>query len=196
MSSQKERTTGELIKEAEQKQCPAQKASCYVEAFLKELMCGRCFPCSFGAYESAIILRDIIAGRGTQADLHALTEIAGVLTVASRCKKGKDTGQFILDLFKTGTFLEHIEGRCSEHECSLLSEYRIVPERCIMCGECQVVCKVHAVIGEKKIPYLSGYVPFEIVSKRCTRCGECLRVCPNEAIIVVDKKDVIEVGVS
>jgi NADH-quinone oxidoreductase subunit F len=65
-----------------------------------------------------------------------------------------------------------------------------------MCGECQVVCKVHAVIGEKKIPYLSGYVPFEIVSKRCTRCGECLRVCPNEAIIVVDKKDVIEVGVS
>jgi NAD-dependent dihydropyrimidine dehydrogenase PreA subunit len=196
MSNQKERTTGDLIKEAEQKQCPVRKAGEYIDAFLKELMCGKCFPCALGTFESASILRDIIVGRGTQADLHALTEIAEILTVASRCKKGKDTGQFILDLLRTGAFSEHIGGRCSEHECSLLSEYRIVPERCVMCGECQVVCKVHAVVGEKKIPYLGGHVPFEIVSKRCIRCGECVRVCPNDAIIVVDKKDIIEVGVS
>lgn len=190
MSEQKERSTRDIIKETESMSCSVRKAAYYLDAFLRDIMCGKCFPCALGTFESASILRDIITGRGTQADLHALTEIADILTVASRCKKGKDTGQFILDLLKTGAFSEHIGGRCPDRECASYSEYRIVPEKCIMCGECQVVCTFHAVVGEKKVPYFSGYLPFEIASKRCTRCGECLKVCPNDAIIVVDKKDV------
>jgi len=62
MSDQKERSTRDLIQETESVSCPVRKAGEYIDAFLKELMCGKCFPCALGTFESASILRDIIAG--------------------------------------------------------------------------------------------------------------------------------------
>jgi ferredoxin len=64
-----------------------------------------------------------------------------------------------------------------------------------MCGECQAVCKFNAIVGEKKKPFLSGYLPFEIVQKRCTKCGECIPVCPTDAIDKVAIKTENEVSV-
>jgi MinD superfamily P-loop ATPase len=191
MPDKKERSTGDIIEETENQSCPVRKAAYYIDAFLKELMCGKCFPCALGTHEAALVLQDIISGNASNTDIGKLRHIADIMIISSRCKKGRDTAQFIIELLKTGTFSEHAEGRCPDRECAAYSEYSIVAEKCIMCGACQDVCKYHAVVGEKKIPYLSGYVPFVIVSRRCTRCGECLNVCPNEAIIVVDKRDAI-----
>ncbi|MEW6213774.1 MAG: 4Fe-4S binding protein [Nitrospirota bacterium] len=114
---------------------------------------------------------------------------------ASRCKKGKDTAKFILEWMNTDAFNEHIEARCPDRECLAYIEYRIIPENCIMCGLCQDVCKYNAIIGEKKKPYLSGYLPFEIRHKRCTKCGECIRVYPTEAIEIIDIRAKDEVKV-
>jgi ferredoxin len=194
MSDQKERNTGDIIQETERLSCPVQKAAYYIDTFIKELMCGKCFPCALGTHEAAVILHDIASGNATNADIDALRLIAGAMLISSRCKRGRDTGHFMAELLKAETFSEHVQGRCPAHECTSYSEYRIVPEKCTMCGECQAVCKYNAILGEKKVPYLSGYRPFEIVAKRCTGCGECVKVCPEDAIIVVDRKDIMVVA--
>jgi NADH-quinone oxidoreductase subunit F len=188
MTEVKEKKTEEIKKEAEEIRCPVKRALYYIEEFLSGPMCGKCFPCEFGSYEAKIILQNIIAGKGTESDLLALRKIADEMLEISRCKKGKDTAKFILEWMGTDAYKEHIEGRCPEKECKALIEYRIIPEKCIMCGLCQEACKDNAIIGEKKVSYRSGYLPFEIRQKRCTKCGECIKVCPVEAIEIIDVK--------
>jgi MinD superfamily P-loop ATPase len=192
MTEHKERSTGDIIQETEIMACPVRKASYYIGIFLEELMCGKCFPCALGTHEAAIILRDMIAGNATNADVDDLWRITEVMSFASRCRKGRDTADIMVELLKEPAFYEHVRGRCPAHECTTYIEYRINPEKCIMCGDCQTVCEYHAIVGEKKTPYLSGYLPFEVALRRCTRCGECLKVCPNDAISAGERKDIME----
>jgi len=181
-SEQKELKVEDIKKEAEEKRCPVQRTLYYIEKFLSEPMCGKCFPCLLGTYEARTRLKNIILGMGNEADISALRRIAAEMIEASRCKKGKDTAKFILDWMGTDAFSEHIEGRCPDRECFAYIEYKIAPELCIMCGKCSDVCKYDAIIGEKKQSYLSGYLPFEIRQKRCIKCGDCVKVCPTGAI--------------
>lgn len=192
---QEELKVEDIKKEAEEKRCPVQRTLYYIEKFLSDPMCGKCFPCALGTYEAKTRLKDIISGKGKEADIFVLRRIANEMIVASRCKKGKKTARFILEWMKTEYFNEHIEGRCPDKECLAYIEYRIDPDKCIMCGECQVVCKFNAITGEKKRHYLSGYLHFEIMRKRCTKCSECIKVCPTNAIEIIDIKAEAEVKV-
>ncbi|NJD55225.1 MAG: 4Fe-4S dicluster domain-containing protein [Nitrospirae bacterium] len=180
---------------AEGKGCPVQKALYFVTEFLAGPMCGRCFPCAMGTYEARIRLQNLVGGNGTDADILALRRIATDMIDASFCKKGKDTGKFILDWMATDVYREHAEGRCPDMQCAGLIEYRIIPEKCDVCGACKDVCKYLAIHGEKRKPFKSGYFPFEIRQKRCTRCGECIKVCPTGAIVLVPVKAKEPVGV-
>jgi len=195
MTEQKELNVEDIRKEAEEKHCPAQKALYYVEKFLDTLMCGKCFPCAFGTYEARVRLKNIISAQGTATDSALLRRIARVMTEASRCKRGKDTGRFLLEWIDTNAFKAHSERRCPDQECLAFIEFRIDPDKCIMCGDCQAVCKFNAIVGEKKKPFLSGYLPFEIIQKRCTKCGECVPVCPTHAIAKVELETEKEVPV-
>ena len=176
----------DIKKEAEEKHCPVQRSLYYIENFLSDSMCGKCFPCAYGTYEAKIRLKNIISGIGTDADFAILRRIAEDMIESSRCKRGKDTATFLLEWMDSESFAAHGEKRCPDRECLALTEYFIVPEKCIMCGECTTVCKFAAIIGEKMKPYQSGYLPFEILQKRCTRCGECIKVCPTNAIELHD----------
>ncbi|HDH02571.1 MAG TPA: NADH-quinone oxidoreductase subunit F, partial [Nitrospirae bacterium] len=80
-------------------------------------------------------------------------------------------------------------------ECNTLFVYRVIPRKCTMCGDCLEACKDFAIIGEKKLPYRLGYLPFEIAEKRCTRCGECIRVCKDNAIEIVDIRETEKIEV-
>ena len=192
----KEKKVEEIKKEAEAtKRCPVSKALFYIEEFLLGPMCGKCFPCEMGCYETEVRLKNIIEGRGSEADLLAIKKIASEMLEASRCKKGKDTAKFILEWMETGAYKEHVGGRCPDRECLALIEYRVIPDKCNMCGLCQDACKYSAIQGEKKKTYRSGYLPFEIRQKRCTKCGECIKVCPTKAIVIVDIKAKEPVGV-
>ncbi|MBI3592275.1 MAG: 4Fe-4S binding protein [Nitrospirae bacterium] len=195
MTEQKEIKVEDIKNAAEVKGCPVQKALYYVTEFLAGPMCGRCFPCALGSYEARVRLQNIVEGRGAEADLLAVKRIATDMSEASMCKKGKDTAKFILEWMSTGVFHEHARGRCPERACLSLIEYSIIPDKCTMCGLCQDVCKYTAIIGEKKKPYRSGYLPFEIRQKRCAKCGECIKVCPEGAIIITDLKVKEPVGV-
>ncbi len=126
----------------------------------------------------------------SDTDVEALRRIGSQMIVGSFCIKGKDTGKFLIETI-TGSekeFQQHVSGSCPRGECINLIEYVINPDLCVMCGKCLEVCKYNAIIGEKREPYLSGYLPFEIRQKRCTRCGECVPVCPTGAIEITTTK--------
>ncbi|MEJ2695467.1 MAG: 4Fe-4S dicluster domain-containing protein [Candidatus Sulfobium sp.] len=195
MTEQKEPKVEEIKKAAEEeKKCPVQRSLFYIEGFLDGPMCGRCFPCAFGSYEARVRLKRIIQGRGGEDDIRTLRRISEEMLTSSRCKKGKDTAAFLTEWLNTDVFRRHAEGSCPDMECKSLIEYRIIPEKCTMCGLCLEACKYAAIHGEKRRPFASGYSPFEIRQKRCVKCGDCLPVCPYGAIVIVEKEVPAPVG--
>lgn len=185
MTEVKEKKVEDIKKEAEaQIKCPVGRSLYYITEFLNGPMCGRCFPCEMGTYEARIRLERLVNGEGSPADIDAIKKIMNYMLTASMCMKGKNTARFVLEWINTGVFDVHTRRECPEMECRGLIRYRIRPELCIMCGDCQSVCKFNAILGEKRKPYLGGYLPFEIRQRRCTRCGECIKVCPTGAIVL------------
>lgn len=187
MEETKEKKVEDIRKEAGKIKCPAQRALYYTVEFLNGPMCGKCFPCEIGSFETKLKLEKIVSGKGTEGDLQSIRKIASEMLEISRCKRGKDTAQFIIEWTDTDAFRAHIEGsRCPEKECKALIEYRIIPEKCTMCGLCLDACPSGAIIGQKRVSWKSGYLPFEIRQKRCTRSGQCKKVCPADAVEIID----------
>ena len=180
---------------ADEKSCPVQKSLTFVEEFLAEPMCGRCFPCSMGSYETRIRLKKLLDGTASDDDILAVKDIAAVMAEASMCKKGKDTAKYVQEQIDSNAFAEHLSGICTPRECTHYHTYVIIPENCTMCGDCLDACKDNAILGEKKKTFLSGYMPFEIVQKRCTKCGECMKVCNYAAVKIVSGKEMAELNV-
>lgn len=177
---------------ADEKSCPVQRSLVFIEEFLAEPMCGRCFPCSMGSYETRIRLNRLADGSASDGDIEAVKRIMSHMLSASMCKKGKDTAAYILEQLNSNVFSEHISGVCPAGECTDYTSYVIIPENCTMCGDCLDACKDNAIIGEKVKPYLSGFMPFEIAQKRCTKCGECLKVCKYNAVKVATAREMAE----
>lgn len=197
MTTEKQKKVSDIAEEAQAYKCPLRRALHIVEGFLDGPMCGKCFPCSMGSYEARIRLQDISERNGSPEDAAALASIAEKMGVMSMCKKGKDVSELLRGLMaESGGFREHVENRaCPDHECEGYIEYRNVPEKCIMCGDCQTACKYGAIFGEKRSGMQRGYRPFEIRQKRCVKCGECIKVCPTNAIVIVNIETDTSVGV-
>jgi NAD-dependent dihydropyrimidine dehydrogenase PreA subunit len=191
LTGEKDRKLEDIKKEAETKRCSVQKALYLIEEFIAGPMCGKCFPCALGTFEARAKLRRISRHPDdiSESDILVLNRIGLNMIEGAFCKKGRDTGKFIVDkLANSGEeFKEHIDGICSKKECVRLIKYIINPDVCNMCGKCLEACRYGAIIGEKRQSYLSGYLPFEIRQERCTKCGECIKVCPEGAIEVVTK---------
>ena len=170
----------DIRKEAEEKSCPVQVALYFVNEFISDLMCSKCFPCSLGTQEAKIRLIKIAQhlGNPTASDIAALKRIAEMMIEASRCKKGKDTGRFLIEQLNKSLaeFSSHLDGPCMKKECVTRTEYIINPDLCISCGRCLEACKYNAITHTPS---------FEIRQEKCTRCGECVKVCPTEAIDVI-----------
>jgi ferredoxin len=178
----------DIKNDAESIKCPVEKSLYLMDTFLSGPMCGRCFPCSMGSYEARILLKNIINGSSSEEEVLHIKTIAEEMIVASLCKKGKDVAKYILEWMDSDVFSKHLEGLCPEKTCKSLIEYRIIPDKCTMCGICSKICKYNAIHGEKVKPFMSGFYPFEIRQQKCVKCGDCLDVCPTEAIILVDAK--------
>lgn len=189
ITSEKETKVEDIKKEAEEKRCAVQKAFYYINEFIAGPMCGKCFPCALGTAEAGIRLRRLVrhAKDIDEKDIEILERIGSRMIEGAFCKKGKETGKYLVEILSVSgnEFKEHLSGICQKKECTNLIEYIIKPELCTMCGDCLEACKYDAILGEKKAPYRSGYLPFEIRKKRCTNCGECVKVCPTGAIEIV-----------
>jgi ferredoxin len=182
-------TMKDVKAKAEEKKCTARQVLLFIEEFLAEPMCGRCFPCSFGSYEARVRAGRLVDGTATEEDIDRLRRIGSNMLEASMCKKGKDTAEFIMEKIDDADLLNHLSGECRTKECKALDIYIIDAEKCTMCGLCLDACKDLAIKGEKATAFRSGYLPFEIAQKRCTKCGECLKVCPEGAVLLLTAKE-------
>jgi ferredoxin len=187
----------DIRKEAEEKICAVQRALYFIGEFISGPMCSKCYPCSFGTGEARIRLMRISrhSEDASEADIDTLRRIGLNMSEGASCKRGRDAGKFIVDLLSVSDeeVRQHIAGVCPKRECADLVRYVIRPQLCIMCGKCSEACEAGAIIGEKKQPYRSGFLPFEIRQKRCTRCGACVSVCPTGAIsaIAVTREELV-----
>jgi ferredoxin len=181
----------DVLAAAEQMKCSVQRSQRFVEEFLSEPMCGKCHPCMLGSYEALVRLKRISAGIGNDADVKAIRRIADEMLEGSRCIKGKDTAKFLLGELQGAVFAEHLAGKCTAHECPNYIMYRVIPEKCVMCGLCKDACRYNAILGEKRSSFRAGFLPFEIRQKRCVKCGDCLPACPYGAIEVIEEKTAV-----
>ncbi|NOY38818.1 MAG: hypothetical protein GXO95_00840 [Nitrospirae bacterium] len=197
MPETKEKNLKEIFEEIEEQKCVVRKGLKLLDEFIDGPMCGRCLPCPMGSYEMRIRLKRLSEGRGAEEDIRVIGDIAPKMLETSMCKKGKDTARFFMDTLDemSEEYTAHAEGGCPARECNALFVYRVIPHKCTMCGDCLEACKDFAIIGEKKLPYRLGYLPFEIAEKRCTRCGECIKVCNDNAIEIVDIREMEKVEV-
>ncbi len=186
MSAKKIVKVDDIKNDAEGIKCPVEKSHFLIDKFLDGPMCGKCFPCSMGSYEARVLLENLMKGECNETQLLHIKNIADEMLIASMCKKGKDVAKYIIEWFDADVFRKHLDGICTENTCKPLIEYRIIPEKCTMCGDCLPACKYNAIHGEKIKPFTSGYHPFDIKQHKCVKCGDCLPVCPTGAIILVD----------
>lgn len=184
----KEKDMKDVLAAAEKFKCAVQRSQKFVEEFLSEPMCGKCHPCALGSFEALVRLKRISSGSGSREDVAAIKRIADDMLEASRCIKGKDTAKFLLASLETGAFDGHLGGSCAGKECAAYIIYKIVPDKCVLCGDCKSACKYNAVQGEKKVSYRSGYLPYEIRQKRCVKCGDCYTACKFGAIEIIEEK--------
>ncbi|MEO5356252.1 MAG: 4Fe-4S binding protein [Nitrospirae bacterium YQR-1] len=195
MADEKEKDIKAITEDTNRFKCPIQKAILFLDEFIEGPMCARCLPCPMGSYEMRVRYHRLAEGQAAQGDIEAIKNIAPIMLDASMCKKGKDTAKFILDTMETlpQVYEAHTEGACPDRECVKLIAYRVIPDKCVACDECRVVCKDFAILGEKRKPYLSGYYAYEVVDLRCSRCGKCAEVCKYGAIEIVNIKDTLAV---
>ncbi|MBF0517025.1 MAG: 4Fe-4S dicluster domain-containing protein [Nitrospirae bacterium] len=188
--AEKEKDIKAITEDTTRFKCVVQKSLLFLNEFIDGPMCARCLPCPMGSYEMRIRFQRLSKAEATPRDLEVIRQIAPLMFESSMCKKGKDTAKFIMDtLEKTPEAYDiHVAGGCADRECMRSIQYKVIADKCVSCDECRVVCKDYAILGEKKVQYLSGFIPYEIVDARCTRCGECVKVCNYGAIEIVDKK--------
>jgi len=186
----------DILKEAELRSCPVQRVLYSLTEFIKEVMCGKCFPCAFGTEEARIIaikLSQWVAGI-SEKDIDSLKRIGLNMVAGSLCKNGKDLGNFIADTVETSyeEIKKHIVEACPYEECVNIVNYIINPDICNRCGECFRICKYFAIIREKN-NYKQVYISYEIDQTKCTKCGECVEICPENAIdVIVNNRNIIE----
>jgi NADH-quinone oxidoreductase subunit F len=154
-----------------------------LKKFAREEMCGRCLPCPAGVLTAISLLERLSQGEGTERDLERLFAIGEYLPQLARCPRGQRAGeQLAQSLKEEEAFRAHLARRCPAGDCQGLVKYRVIPERCTMCGRCREVCPQDAILGEPYVAYRGDNRPYEIVPKLCDGCGLCQEACPEEAI--------------
>jgi len=148
----------------------------YFLQFTQNQSCGKCTFCRIGTKRMLEILDRIVEGKGKEADLADLEELALQVKQGSLCGLGKTAPNPVLTTLKyfREEYQAHLEGWCPAKHCKALIEY-FINDRCIGCTICAQHCPVEA------IP-MTPYQQHTIDTERCVRCDTCRTVCPVEAV--------------
>jgi len=152
----------------------------YFLGFLEDESCGKCFSCRVGTQRMKEIVTRISQGRGSEADLRLLEDLAWLVQQTSLCGLGQSAPNPVLSTLRyfRDEYLAHIrEHRCPAKVCKELISYSIDPVVCNGCGACVPMCSGGAILGQKNTAY-------RIDQAKCTKCGACLETCHFDAVLV------------
>jgi NADH:ubiquinone oxidoreductase subunit F (NADH-binding)/(2Fe-2S) ferredoxin/NAD-dependent dihydropyrimidine dehydrogenase PreA subunit len=150
----------------------------YFLNFLRDESCGKCVSCREGTQRMWEIVRDITEGKGTEADLKLLEEVALACKDASMCGLGQTAANPVLSTLRyfRHEFEAHVhDKRCPAGVCTKLIRYVVVPSACTGCLACKNACPSDAIRGTLKEAHL-------IDQSKCIKCGACFEACRFEAI--------------
>jgi len=157
----------------------------YFLDFLQNESCGKCVPCREGIKRMLEIITDITLGKGKEADLELLQELAETVKDFSLCGLGQTAPNTVLSTLRyfRGEYDAHVrDKKCTAGICKNLIEYFILDDKCTGCGACLKLCPQKAIQGEPKKTHI-------IDSAKCTRCGICRGACTFEAIMIKSEVD-------
>jgi len=140
--------------------------------------CGKCVPCRVGMKVMLNILNRIVIGKGEMEDIERLERLGQHIKETSHCGLGKTAPNPVLSTIRyfRQEYEAHIqEKRCPALVCVDLIQFRVIPEKCKMCGLCKNVCPAEAITWEKK-------APAAINPEKCIRCRSCIQACKFGAI--------------
>jgi NADH-quinone oxidoreductase subunit F len=152
----------------------------YFMSFIQSESCGKCTFCRVGTKRMLETLTRITEGRGTEADIPMLEDLAAKVKVSSLCGLGQTAPNPVLTTlrFFREEYTEHIaEGRCRAKKCKALIRFDVVPEKCTGCMLCAKVCPTKAARGERKKVH-------SIDQQTCIKCGLCHEACRFGAIAI------------
>jgi len=157
--------------------CMVDTARFFIDFSVDE-SCGKCVPCRIGLKVMLNILNRIATGKGSMSDIDLLERLGKHIKDSSHCGLGKSAPNPVLSTIRyfRNEYEAHIqEKRCPALVCPDLIRFRVIPEKCKMCGLCQKACPVEAISWEKKKPAI-------IDSQKCTQCRSCIQACKFWAI--------------
>ena len=140
--------------------------------------CGKCVPCRIGMKVMLNILHRIIRGEGTIEDIDHLKQLGKHIKESSHCGLGKSAPNPVLSTiryFREEYEAHIIDKRCPSLVCVEMIQFRVIEEKCKMCGLCKKACPSEAVAWEKKTTAV-------IDLEKCIRCRSCIQACKFWAI--------------
>ena len=152
----------------------------YFLNFLQDESCGKCFSCREGTQRMYEVVDRITQGKGCEADLALLSELATMVKDASMCGLGRTAGNPVLSTLGNfrGEYEAHVrEKKCPAGVCKALIHYRILEDKCTGCMACAKACPQKVISGEKKQPH-------RIDQNGCIKCGICKDSCKFDAVVV------------
>ncbi|MCL5290737.1 MAG: NADH-ubiquinone oxidoreductase-F iron-sulfur binding region domain-containing protein [Bacillota bacterium] len=148
--------------------------------FVQNESCGKCVPCREGTKQMLAMLTKITEGKGTEADLALLGELAQNVKDGSLCGLGKTAPNPVLTTLRyfRDEYIAHVrDKKCPAGACQSLKEYYIDPEKCKGCTVCARTCPADAITGDKKQPHV-------INVELCLKCGICMEKCKFGSIVI------------
>ncbi len=152
----------------------------YFLEFTQEESCGKCVPCRVGTRQLVEILTRITQGKGEEADIKRLQNLAKTIKSGSLCGLGQTAPNPVLTTLRyfENEYEAHINQKsCPALVCKDLIAYHIDPKKCVGCLLCLKNCPVDAISGERKQVHV-------IDQGLCIKCGACLDVCPPKVSAV------------
>ncbi|MFC1872463.1 NADH-ubiquinone oxidoreductase-F iron-sulfur binding region domain-containing protein [Chloroflexota bacterium] len=147
----------------------------YFLDFTQSESCGKCVPCRVGTRRMLELLTRITEGKGTEADINLLLDLAEGIKDTALCGLGQSAPNPILSTLRyfRDEYDEHVNNhRCPAGVCKALITYYIDPTKCQACMICARQCPTNAIEGGKNIIHV-------IDQENCVKCGNCFNACPE-----------------